>query len=68
MTGPLWGVYWVKMTQLGISCYEVLGWGLLSKIHVKFYASLQGLSNMASDWRAALLPANKMLGLKIFVD
>ena len=38
------------------------GWGLLGKIHVKFYASYQGFSNMASDWLAAVLPANQMPG------
>ena len=44
------------------------GWGLLSKIHVKFYVSQQEFSNMASDWLVAVLPANQMPGLKIFVN
>ena len=46
----------------------LLGPGLLSKIHVKFHVSYQGFSNMASDWLAAVLPANQMPGLKIFVN
>ena len=44
------------------------GPGLLSKIHVKFDVSQQGFSNIASDWLAAVLPANHMPGLKIFVN
>ena len=34
------------------------GWELLSKIHVKFDFCQQGISNMASDWLAAVLPVN----------
>ena len=45
-----------------------LGWELLSKIHVKFHVGLQGFSNMASDWLAAVLPANQTPGLRIFVN
>ena len=41
------------------------GLGLLSKTHVKF--SLQGCSNMGSDWLAAVLPANEKPGLQIFL-
>ena len=37
------------------------GWGW-SKIHVKFHASQQGFSNVASDWLTAVLPANQMPG------
>ena len=44
------------------------GWGLPSKIHVKFHVGLQGFSNMASDRLATVLPANQMPGLKIFVN
>ena len=44
------------------------GWGLLSKIRVKFHVCKLGFSNMASDWLAAVLPANQMPGLKIFVN
>ena len=43
------------------------GWGLLSKIHVKFCVSWQGFPNMASDWLVAVLPANQMPSLKFFV-
>ena len=45
-----------------------LGCGLLSKTHVKFHVSKQGFSSMASDWLAAVLPANQMPGMKIFVN
>ena len=38
------------------------GWGLLSKIYVKFRVNQQWFSNMA-----AVLPANQTPGLKIFV-
>ena len=41
--------------------------GLLSKIHVKFYVNWQEFSSMASDWLAAVLPANQMPSLLIFV-
>ena len=41
----------------------IQGLGLLCKIHV---VSQQGFSNMASDWLAAVLPANQMPDLKIF--
>ena len=46
----------------------LLGWGLLSKIHVKFHVRLQGFSNIASDWLVAVLPANQMPGLKILTN
>ena len=41
--------------------------GLPIKIHMKFHVSQLGFSNVASDWLAAVLPANQMPGLKIFV-
>ena len=44
------------------------GPGIQSKIHIKFHVLWQGFSNMASDWLAAVLPANQMPGLKIFVN
>ena len=43
------------------------GPGLLRNIHVKIHISLQRISNLASDWLAAQLPANQMPGLKIHV-
>ena len=51
------------VTQLGL-----LGPGLPSKSLVKIHVSQQGFSNMASDWLVAVLPANQMPGLKIFVN
>ena len=41
--------------------------GLLSKIHVEFHVSWHRFPNMASDWLAAVLPANWMPGLNILV-
>ena len=55
------------VTVKAITDTQIQDWGLLSKIHVKSHVSLQGFSNMASDWLAAVLPANQMPGLKIFV-
>ena len=43
-------------------------WESLSKIHVKYHVSKQGFSNMAFDCLVAVLPANQMPGLKIFVQ
>ena len=40
------------------------GLGLWSKIHVEFYVSQQAFSYKASDWLAAVLPANQMPGLQ----
>ena len=40
----------------------------LSKIQVKIHTSWQGYPNLASDWMVAVLPANQMPGLKIFVN
>ena len=50
--------------------YSILtpGPGLLSKIHVQFHVSQLGFSDMASDWLAAVLPANEMTCLKIVVN
>ena len=42
--------------------------GLLSKIYVKFHVTKQGFSHVASDWLAAVLPANQMAGWQIFVN
>ena len=45
------------------------GPGLLSKIHVKFHhVNHKEFSNMATYWLVAVLAANQMPGLKIFVD
>ena len=41
---------------------------ITKQIHVKFHVSWQRFSNMASDWLAAVLPANQMPGLKICVN
>ena len=49
-------------------CRSDLEPGLLSKIHVKIHVRWQEFSNMASNWLAALQPANQMPGLKIFVN
>ena len=48
--------------------YKEMCWGLLCKIHVNFHVSQQGFSDMASDWLAAVLPADQMPGLEIFVN
>ena len=42
-----------------------LGPGLLSEIHVEIQ---QGFSNMTSEWLVAVLPANRMPGLKTNMD
>ena len=34
-------------------------------IHLEIDTSLQGFTNLASDWLAAMLPANQKPGLKI---
>ena len=41
---------------------------LKSKIHVKFHVSKHGSYNLAPDWMTAVLSANQMPGLKIFVN
>ena len=48
--------------------YITPGLGLPSKIHVKFHVNKHGFSNMATDWLAAVLPANQIPALKIFVN
>ena len=39
--------------------------GLLAKIHVKIHVIKQDVSNRASDWLAAVLPANQKHGLSL---
>ena len=54
----------IKVAQKSEVIKIAEGPGLLSKIHVKNYGSW----HMASDWLAALLPANQKAGLEIFVS
>ena len=44
-----------------------VGHELLNIIHVQIHGSQQWISNIASDWVVAVLSANQVLGLKIFV-
>ena len=44
------------------------GRGFLCKFHVKFHVIQRGFSNMVSHWVAAVLPANQMPDLEIFVN
>ena len=36
----------------------------MNKIYVKIHVNVKVYSNMASDWRAAVLPISQMLSLK----
>ena len=61
-----WQYHYWTVNPSGAEDHSFLGPGLLREFHVKIYVKSQGFSNMASDWLAAVLPANQMPGLKIF--
>ena len=54
------------MSMLTISHTET--WITNNEFHIKIHVHSQEFSVMASDWLAALLPANQKPSLKIFVD
>ena len=53
---------WIFSLHCGYcrSGFKHPGWGLLSKIHVRFHVVLQWFYNMASDWLSAVLPVNQV--------
>ena len=50
-------------TEIGL-CQSPGAW-VFNKTHVKIHISSEGFSSTASDWLAAVLPANQMPGLNI---
>ena len=58
----------IKRIQFDKSRARAGGYQLKSMLNSMLVNKLQGFSNMASDWLAAVLPANQMPGIKICVN
>ena len=58
----------VEGHDIKVEVIDISGAWISKKIHVYSYISKKGFSNMASDWLAALLPANQEPGFKILVN
>ena len=50
------------------SSWLITGAWMTKLIHVKIHVRKQKISNMASDWLVAVMPASQMIGLKIYVN